>query len=63
MACCLRAKEIEAGKRRTLYPSAGDDNRRVINFLSKYVLDDGDEPEFGPKCFCLQSLFFRRGQG
>ncbi len=37
-------------------PKAGDDNRRVVEFLAEYVFE-GSHPDFGPKCFVCRACF------
>ena len=54
--CCLCAKDLEAGNRRTLNPKAGENNRRVVEFLAEYVFE-GSHPDFGPKCFACRACF------
>ncbi len=56
LLCGLCAKDLEAGDRRTLNPKAGDDNRRVVEFLAEYVFE-GSHPDFGPKCFVCRACF------
>ena len=60
--CCLCAKQLEAGDRRTLNPRAEDNNRRIVEFLAEYVFER-DLTDFGLKWFCVGPVFLRQPKG
>ncbi len=46
----------------TLNPKAGDNNRRVVEFLAEYVFE-GSHPDFGPNCFVCRACFSDAAKG